>query len=111
MGNSLGKLFTITSFGESHGRCVGVTIDGCPAGLPFTEAEIQKELDKRKAGTSAATTTRVEEDKVEIFSGVFNGVTTGAPSAYWYGIKILTPVSMKKIDFCSGRAMLIILLL
>lgn len=79
MGNSLGKLFTITSFGESHGRCVGVTIDGCPAGLPITEAEIQKELDKRKAGASATTTTRVEEDKVEVLSGVFNGVTTGAP--------------------------------
>ena len=79
MGNSLGKLFTITSFGESHGRCVGVIIDGCPAGLPVTEEDIQRELDKRKPGVSIAATKRVEEDKIEIFSGIFNGVTTGAP--------------------------------
>lgn len=79
MGNSFGKVFTITSFGESHGRCVGITIDGCPAGLPITEEDIQKEVDKRKPGASIAATRRVEEDKVEILSGVFNGVTTGAP--------------------------------
>jgi len=79
MGNSFGKLFTITSFGESHGRCVGVIIDGCPAGLPITEEDIQREVDKRKPGASIATTKRVEEDKVEILSGIFNGVTTGAP--------------------------------
>ncbi|MCL0091700.1 chorismate synthase [Dehalococcoidales bacterium] len=74
MGNSFGKLFTITSFGESHGRCVGITIDGCPAGLPITEGDIQRELDKRKPGAA-----RVEEDKVELLSGIFNGFTTGAP--------------------------------
>ncbi|MBI4180702.1 MAG: chorismate synthase [Chloroflexi bacterium] len=79
MENSLGKLFTITSFGESHGRCVGVTIDGCPAGLPLTEEDIQKESDKRRPGASIASTTRAEEDKVEILSGIFNGHTTGAP--------------------------------
>ncbi|MDP2729924.1 MAG: chorismate synthase [Dehalococcoidales bacterium] len=79
MGNSLGKIFTITSFGESHGRCVGVTIDGCPAGLPLTEADIQKEVDKRRPGASVASTSRAEEDKVEILSGIFNGYTTGAP--------------------------------
>ena len=79
MGNSLGKLFTITSFGESHGRCVGVIVDGCPAGLPVTGEDIQKEADKRKPGTSQATTERAEEDKVEIISGIFNGRTTGAP--------------------------------
>ena len=79
MGNSLGKLFTITSFGESHGSCLGVIIDGCPAGLPITEEDIQRELDKRKPGAGVAATTRVEEDKVEILSGIFNGVTTGAP--------------------------------
>ncbi|MFC1931139.1 chorismate synthase [Chloroflexota bacterium] len=79
MGNSLGKLFTITSFGESHGRCVGVIVDGCPAGLPVTEEDIQGEVDKRKPGASAAATRRVEADKVEIFSGIFKGVTTGAP--------------------------------
>ncbi len=79
MGNSLGKLFAITSFGESHGRSVGIIIDGCPAGLPITEADIQREVDKRKPGISIADTKRVEEDKVEILSGTFNGRTTGAP--------------------------------
>ncbi len=79
MGNSLGKIFTITSFGESHGRCVGVVIDGCPAGLPVTEEDIQGEVDKRKPGAGAAATTRGEEDKVEILAGIFNGITTGAP--------------------------------
>jgi chorismate synthase len=78
MGNSLGKLFCITSFGESHGQCVGVVIDGCPAGLALTEADIQREVDKRRpAGIGA--TKRAEEDKVEILSGVFNSHTTGAP--------------------------------
>ena len=79
MSNTLGKLFTITSFGESHGRCVGVVIDGCPAGLAITEEDIQKEVDKRRPGQAPGTTTRVEEDKAEILSGIFNGHTTGAP--------------------------------
>ena len=79
MDNSFGKLFTITSFGESHGRCVGVIIDGCPAGLPISQQDIQAEVDKRRPGTSIAATPRAEMDKVEILSGVFNGVTTGAP--------------------------------
>ncbi len=79
MGNSLGKQFTITSFGESHGRCVGIIIDGCPAGLPITEEDIQREVDKRKPGIDVVATTRAEADKVEILSGIFNGVTTGAP--------------------------------
>lgn len=79
MKNSLGKLFTITSFGESHGRCVGIIIDGCPAGLPLTEDDIQKEVDKRKPRIGILATERVEEDKVEILSGTFNGRTTGAP--------------------------------
>ncbi len=78
MGNSLGKLFTITSFGESHGRCIGIIIDGCPAGLPVSEKDIQREVDRRKP-TSPIATTRAEEEKVEILSGVFNGHTTGAP--------------------------------
>jgi len=79
MGNSFGKLFAITSFGESHGRCVGVIIDGCPAGLPITEEDIQREVDKRKPGIGMAATKRMEEDKVEILSGIFDGRTTGAP--------------------------------
>jgi len=78
MGNSFGKLFAITSFGESHGRCVGIVVDGCPAGLPITEEDIQREVDRRKP-TSPIATTRAEEEKVEILSGIFNGHTTGAP--------------------------------
>jgi len=79
MENSLGRLFTITSFGESHGRCIGVIIDGCPAGLPITEEDIQREVDRRKPGISMAATRRMEEDKVELLSGIFNATTTGAP--------------------------------
>jgi chorismate synthase len=78
MENSIGKLFTITSFGESHGRCIGVVIDGCPAGLPVSETDIQKEVDKRKP-TSPIATTRAEEEKVEVLSGILDGHTTGAP--------------------------------
>ncbi len=78
MSNSLGKMFTVTSFGESHGRCVGVIIDGCPAGLPVSEDDIQKEVDKRKP-TSPIATTRSEAEKVEIISGISEGYTTGAP--------------------------------
>ncbi len=79
MENSLGELFTITSFGESHGRCVGIIIDGCSAGLPLTEEDVQKEVDRRRPEASVSGTRRVEEDKVEILSGVFKGFTTGAP--------------------------------
>ena len=79
MGNSLGKLFTVTSFGESHGPCVGVIIAGCPAGLATTKADIQQEVDGRRAGQSVASTSRQEEDKVEILAGISNGFTTGAP--------------------------------
>ncbi|MFC1932373.1 chorismate synthase [Chloroflexota bacterium] len=78
MENSFGKQFTITSFGESHGRCIGIVIDGCPAGLPVSEQDIQREVDKRKP-TSPIATTRAEEEKVEILSGIFNGYATGAP--------------------------------
>ena len=79
MSNSLGKLFKITSFGESHGDLIGIVIDGCPAGLVITESDIQNELDKRKPGVSTLATARKEEDKVEVLSGVLNGHTTGAP--------------------------------
>lgn len=77
--NILGKNFKIISFGESHGECVGVVIEGCPAGLKIDLDQIQKEIDKRKPGQSALTTQRKEEDKFKILSGVFNGITTGAP--------------------------------
>ncbi|MDP3104698.1 MAG: chorismate synthase [Candidatus Methanoperedens sp.] len=78
-GNTFGKLFRITTWGESHGPAVGVVIDGCPAGLPLEEADIQKELDRRRPGQSDVTTQRKEEDRAEILSGVFSGKTTGAP--------------------------------
>lgn len=79
MGNSFGKRFTITSFGESHGRCVGVIIDGCPAGLAITEQEIQTEVDRRRPGNGPASTSRAEADRVETLSGIYDGRTTGAP--------------------------------
>jgi chorismate synthase len=79
MGNSLGKIFTVTSFGESHGRCIGVIVDGCPAGLALNEDDIQSEVDKRRPGSGAASTSRSEEDRVEILSGVYDDHTTGAP--------------------------------
>jgi len=79
MRNSLGRIFTITSFGESHGSCVGVIVDGCPAGLSITEEDIQVEVDKRRPVVRVAATARVEEDKVEILSGLLDGHTTGAP--------------------------------
>ncbi len=79
MSNSLGHLFRVTSFGESHGRCVGVVVDGCPAGLGISEEDIQVELDRRRPGQSKVTTSRGESDQVEVLSGVFNGFTTGAP--------------------------------
>lgn len=76
--NSIGKEFVITCFGESHGRCVGTIIDGCPAGLPLAEEDIQKELDKRLPSKREIASSRREKDIVEILSGTFNGFTTGA---------------------------------
>ncbi len=78
-GNSFGQLFRITTFGESHGGSVGVVVDGCPPGLEISEADIQKDLDRRKPGQSSITTPRKEEDEIRILSGVFEGKTTGTP--------------------------------
>lgn len=78
-GNILGDRFVVISFGESHGRCVGAVVDGCPAGLPLSEDDIQRDLDLRRPGKSTVSTKRAEEDRVEILSGVFNRYTTGAP--------------------------------
>jgi chorismate synthase len=80
-GNTLGTLFCVTSFGESHGPAIGCVVDGCPPGLAISEADIQAELDRRKPGTSRHVTQRREPDAVEILSGVFEGVTTGTPIA------------------------------
>ncbi len=80
-GNTLGKLFCVTSFGESHGPAIGCVVDGCPPGMALNEADIQRELDRRKPGTSRHVTQRRESDTVEILSGVFDGKTTGTPIA------------------------------
>ncbi|MFU1914321.1 chorismate synthase [Bordetella avium] len=78
-GNTLGSLFRVTNFGESHGPAIGCVVDGCPPGLPLDAADIQRELDRRRPGTSRHVTQRQEADQVEILSGVYEGVTTGTP--------------------------------
>lgn len=80
-GNTLGSLFTVTTFGESHGPGIGCVVDGCPPGMPLSEADIQPELDRRKPGTSRHVTQRKESDTVEILSGIYEGKTTGTPIA------------------------------
>ena len=82
MSNTIGKLFTFTSFGESHGKGIGGIIDGCPAGIELDETYVQHELDRRKPGQSSIATPRKEDDKVEFLSGVFEGKTTGTPIAF-----------------------------
>jgi chorismate synthase len=78
-GNSIGKLFCVTTFGESHGEALGCVIDGCPPGMALSAADLQGDLDRRKPGTSRFTTQRREDDQVKILSGVFEGMTTGTP--------------------------------
>ncbi len=78
-GNSIGKLFVVTSFGESHGPAIGCIVDGCPSGLSLQEEDLQVDLDRRKPGTSRHTTQRREDDRIQILSGVFEGKTTGTP--------------------------------
>lgn len=81
-GNSFGKLFKLSSFGESHGTAIGGTIDGCPAGLKIDLNYIQQELNRRKPGQSNITTSRNESDTVEFLSGIFKGLTTGTPIGF-----------------------------
>ncbi|HEY2187794.1 MAG TPA: chorismate synthase, partial [Caldimonas sp.] len=80
-GSTIGTLFRVTTFGESHGPAIGCVVDGCPPGLALSEADIQPELDRRRPGTSRHVTQRREDDKVEILSGIFEGLTTGTPIA------------------------------
>tara|TARA_Y100000589_G_scaffold306395_1_gene321085 strand:- start:25249 stop:26331 length:1083 start_codon:yes stop_codon:yes gene_type:complete len=82
MGNTFGKIFTLTTFGESHGEAIGGIIDGCPAGITVDVEKIQKELDRRKPGQSTIVTQRKESDKVQILSGIFEGKTTGTPIGF-----------------------------
>ena len=79
MGNTFGHMFRITTWGESHGDAVGVVVDGCPPKLPLTEADIQRDLDRRRPGQSSITSQRQEPDKAQILSGVFDGLTLGTP--------------------------------
>jgi chorismate synthase len=78
-GNAFGKLFCVTTFGESHGPALGCIVDGCPPGMPLSEADLQRDLDRRRPGSSRYTTQRQEPDRVQILSGVFEGKTTGTP--------------------------------
>ncbi len=80
-GNSIGKEFTVTTFGESHGYAIGVVVDGCPAGLPLSEVDFQEELDRRIPPDPRIVSPRIEKDKAKLLSGIFNGFTTGAPIA------------------------------
>jgi chorismate synthase len=82
MSNTFGKLFTFTSFGESHGKGIGGIVDGCPSGIEIDEDFIQNELNRRRPGQSAISTPRKEDDKVEFLSGIFEGKTTGTPIAF-----------------------------
>lgn len=79
MGSSFGRIFRLTTWGESHGPALGVVVEGCPAGLPLTVEDIQLQLDRRRVGQSAVTSPRNERDRAEVLSGVFEGITTGAP--------------------------------
>ncbi|MGA0027884.1 MAG: chorismate synthase, partial [Steroidobacteraceae bacterium] len=78
-GNTIGKSFTVTTFGESHGAALGAIVDGCPPGLAISEEDLQADLERRRTGTSKFTSQRREPDQVRILSGVFEGLTTGAP--------------------------------
>jgi chorismate synthase len=78
-GNTFGQLFTVTSFGESHGPALGCVVDGCPPGLALSEDDIQRDVERRRSGTSRFTSQRREPDRVQILSGVFEGRTTGTP--------------------------------
>ncbi len=80
-GNTIGKMFKVTTFGSSHGTALGAVVDGCPAGLELSDNDIQAELDKRRPGTSQITTSRKEKDEVKILSGIFQGKTDGTPIA------------------------------
>ncbi|HZE43674.1 MAG TPA: chorismate synthase, partial [Steroidobacteraceae bacterium] len=80
-GNTFGRIFAVTSFGESHGPALGCVVDGCPPGLDLTEADLQVDVDRRRPGTSQYTSQRREPDTVRILSGVFEGKTTGTPIA------------------------------
>ncbi|CEG12867.1 Chorismate synthase [groundwater metagenome] len=97
--NTFGEIFTITTFGESHGKAIGVVVDGCPAGIKISESEIQHELDKRKPGQNEISTQRKEEDEVEILSGIFEGKTIGTPIAMLIHNKDVRSADYEELKF------------
>ncbi len=97
-GNTIGKLFTVTTFGESHGEAIGAIVDGCPPGMELSEADLQPDLDRRKPGTSRHHSPRREPDEVKILSGVFEGLTTGAPIGL-----LIENVNQKSKDYSDIR--------
>ena len=99
MGNTFGKIFQISTWGESHGPAVGVTIDGCPAGVPIDGEAIQVELDRRRPGQSDITTPRSEADRLEVLSGVFEGISTGAPILLLVRTKDATPPAYAHLKY------------
>ena len=105
-GNTFGKVFTVTTFGESHGAALGAIVDGCPPGMPLSADDIQPDLNRRKPGQSKYTTQRREDDTVEILSGVFEGVTTGTPIGLLIRNKDSRPQDYNKIKdrFRPGHA-------
>src|SRR5687767_14035585 len=103
-GNSIGRLFTVTTFGESHGPALGCVVDGCPPGLPLEEADIQAELDRRRPGQSRFTTQRREPDVVKILSGVFADDRTGGPVTTGTPIALLIEnVDQRSKDYSEIR--------
>ena len=103
-GNTFGALFKVTTFGEWHGKALGAVIDGCPPNLDLGEADIQAELDRRRPGAHKASTSRKEEDRVEILSGVFEGKTTGTPIALLIHNRMPTAATYEDCVISSGRA-------
>lgn len=105
-GNSIGQIFRITTFGESHGKALGVIIDGCPSLISITEEDIQKEVDRRKPTLANISTQRREEDKIQVLSGIFEGKTLGTPIAILVENKDTRPQDYKKLKntFREGHA-------
>jgi chorismate synthase len=102
-GNSFGELFRITTWGESHGRAIGVVVDGCPAGLELSAEDIQHDLDRRRVGQSKVTSSRQEEDRVEILSGLFQGQTVGTPISLLIWNKDADPAVRADQRYLSAR--------
>ena len=107
-GSTWGEIFRISTWGESHGKGLGVVVDGCPAGLALSEEEIQKYLDKRKPGETRYSTPRKEGDKVEILSGVFEGKRQEPRFHLWFSILRRNPKIIRKLRKFTGRGMRII---